>query len=97
MQFWRGRLIAFSMGNFLGYKAFGLGGVLSQSAVLQVTLKANGQFVSARLRPIRLNAVGVPVPGGYGISDIRTLSREDFGATAARISASGRITPPPAR
>jgi len=97
MQFWRGRLIAYSMGNFVGYKAFGLGGVLSQSAVLQVTLNAAGGFVAARLRPVRLNALGVPSPGGYGIADIRALSREDFGTTAARISAAGVITPPPGR
>jgi len=95
MQFWHGHLIAYSMGNFVGYRAFGLGGVLSQSAVLQVTLAANGRFVSGRLRPIQLSAIGVPSPGGYGIADMRVLSRQDFGATAARISASGIITPPP--
>ena len=95
MQFWHGRLIAYSMGNFVGYRAFGLGGVLSQSAVLQVSLTAGGRFVAARLRPVRLSAVGVPSPGGYGIADVRALSREDFGKTAARISAAGMITPPP--
>jgi len=95
MQFWHGRLIAYSMGNFVGYRAFGLGGVLSQSAVLQVTLTARGGFVAARLRPVQLSAVGVPSPGGHGIADVRALSREDFGRTAARISASGTITPPP--
>ncbi len=94
MQFWRGRLIAYSMGNFVGYRAFGLGGVLSQSAVLQVTLHGNGQFVSGRIRPVALNGSGVPYPGGYAISDIRTLSREDFGATAAHVSANGVITAP---
>jgi len=69
--------------------------VLSQTAVLQVTLKASGQFVSGRLRPVELSSVGVPSPGGYGIADIRALSRQDFGASAARISAAGVITPPP--
>ena len=95
MQFWHGRLIAYSMGNFVGYRAFALGGVLSQSAVLQVSLMASGRFVAARLRPVRLSAVGVPSPGGYGIAEIRALSREDFGRTAARISAAGMIIPPP--
>jgi hypothetical protein len=41
------------MGGGFAAGAFGLGGVLSQSAVLQVTLKASGQFVSGRLRPVR--------------------------------------------
>jgi hypothetical protein len=95
MQFWHRRLIAYSMGNFVGYRAFGLGGVLRQSAVLQVTLRADGQFVAARLRPAQLSAIGVPFPGGYGIASIRALSRADFGTTAARISAAGVITPPP--
>jgi hypothetical protein len=95
MQFYRGKLIAYSMGNFVGYRAFGLGGVLSLSAVLQVTLKGNGQFVSARIRPVTLSGTGVPYPGGWAVSDVRTLSLQDFGSTAARISASGAITPPP--
>ena len=94
MQFWHGRLIAYSMGNFVGYRAFGLGGVLSQSAVLQVTLRGNGQFVSGRIRPVELSGSGVPYPGGYALSDIRTLSQEDFGASAPHISATGVITPP---
>jgi hypothetical protein len=94
MQFWHGRLIAYSMGNFVGYRAFGLGGVLSQSAVLQVTLRGNGQYVSGRIRPVQLSGNGVPYPGGYAISDIRTLSQEDFGASAAHISESGVITAP---
>ncbi len=95
MQFWHGRLIAYSMGNFVGYRAFGLGGVLSQSAVLQVTLTASGGFVAAHLRPVKLSAIGIPSPGGYGIADVRALSRADFGTTAARISSSGAITPAP--
>ncbi len=94
MQFWHGRLIAYSMGNFVGYRAFGLGGVLSQSAVLQVTLRGNGQFVSGRIRPVELNGNGVPYPGGYAVSDIRALSQEDFGTTAPHISGTGVITPP---
>jgi poly-gamma-glutamate capsule biosynthesis protein CapA/YwtB (metallophosphatase superfamily) len=94
MQFWHGRLIAYSMGNFVGYRAFGLGGVLSQSAVLQVTLRGDGRFVSGRIRPVELSGNGVPYPGGYAISDIRTLSQQDFGASAAHISANGVITAP---
>lgn len=94
MQFWRGHLIAYSLGNFVGYKGFGLGGNLSTSGVIRVTLAANGRFVTGRFRPTELNADGVPYPGGDGISMVQSLSREDFGATAARISASGVITPP---
>jgi hypothetical protein len=96
IQFYRGHMIAYSLGNFVGYKGFGLGGNLSTSAVLQATLSGDGGFVSARLRPVELDGNGAPSPGGQGIPLVQTLSKEDFGATAARISASGVITPPPA-
>jgi hypothetical protein len=94
VQFYKGKMIDYSLGNFLGYRGFGLGGNLSTGAVLQATITAGGQFVTARLRPVELDGDGVPSPGGYGISLVKTVSGEDFGASAARISASGVIMPP---
>jgi len=94
IQFYRGRMIDYSLGNFVGYRGFALGGNLSTSAVLQATITAGGQFVTARLRPVKLDSDGVPSPGGYGISLVKTVSGEDFGSTAARISGSGVIAPP---
>jgi hypothetical protein len=96
IQFYRGHMIAYSLGNFVGYKGFGLGGNLSTSGVLQATLTANGGFVSARLRPVELDGSGVPSPGGEGIPLVKAVSEEDFGSAAARISDSGVITPPAA-
>ena len=63
MEVYRGRLIAYSMGNFGGYKVFGLGGVLSTSGVLQVTLSPDGRFRSGRFRPTQLVGSGTPAPG----------------------------------
>jgi len=94
MEAYRGRLIAHSLGNFGGYKVFGLGGVLSTSGVLRVTLESDGTFVSGRLRPTELVGAGTPAPGGDAISLVGGLSRADFGATAVRIGRSGRITLP---
>ena len=91
IQFYRGRMIAYSLGNFLGYRGFGLGGNLSTSAVLQATITADGRLVSARLRPVELDGNGVPSPGGRGIPLVQSVSRQDFGATAARISNAGVI------
>jgi hypothetical protein len=82
------------MGNFAGYKVFGLGGVLSTSGVLRVTLTREGTYVSGRLRPTELVGPGDPAPGGDAISLVGGLSRADFGASAARIGASGKITLP---
>lgn len=94
IQFYKGKMIDYSLGNFLGYKGFGLGGNLSTSAVLQATITASGRFVSARLRPVELDGDGVPSPGGSGIALVKSVSASDFGASAAQISADGQVTPP---
>ncbi|HLI01274.1 MAG TPA: CapA family protein [Acidimicrobiales bacterium] len=94
IQFYKGKMIDYSLGNFLGYRGFALGGNLSTSAVLQATVTASGRFVSARLRPVQLDRDGVPSPGGSGISLVKTVSTEDFGSSAAQISASGAVRPP---
>jgi Bacterial capsule synthesis protein PGA_cap len=93
MELYRGRLIAYSMGNFAGYAVFSLGGVLSTSGVLQVTLNPDGTFRSGRLRPTQLVGEGTPAPGGDGIDLVRSLSRQDFGTRAPRIDARGVIRP----
>ena len=93
IQFYKGKMIDYSLGNFVGYRGFALGGNLSTSAVLEATITAGGRFISARLRPVELDGDGVPSPGGYGISLVRTVSREDFGRSAARISANGVVRP----
>lgn len=94
MEFRDGRLIAYSLGNFMGWRTFGLGGPLSTSGVLQVTLRADGRWVSGRFRPTQLVSPGAPVPGGSGVSQIAALSRQDFGARAPRLLGDGTIRRP---
>jgi poly-gamma-glutamate capsule biosynthesis protein CapA/YwtB (metallophosphatase superfamily) len=94
IEFYKGHMIAYSLGNYLGYRGFGLGGNLSTSAVLQTTITAAGRFVTGRLRPMTLDGNGVPSPGGYGVSLVRTLSQQDFGRAGAHISTAGVISPP---
>ena len=96
MEFYRHRLIAYSLGNFAGYQDYSIGGVLGVSAILRVTLEGDGSFVAARLVPLRLIGAGQPEPdpSGAAIGMVRTLSREDFGARAPRISPQGTIAPP---
>jgi Bacterial capsule synthesis protein PGA_cap len=94
MQFYQGHLIAYSVGNFAGYGNFGTNGVLDLSVILHVTLTSGGRFEQARIYPIQFTGQGRPVPGGGAVSLVAQLSREDFGPSAARISAAGIITAP---
>ena len=96
MEIYRGRLIAYSLGNFAGYHNFGLDGVLADSAVLHVHLSAQGAFRSGRIASVRLVDAGMPEPdpAATGAQLIAELSRADFGARAVRVTPAGRITPP---
>ena len=92
LQFYKGHLIAYSLGNFAGYGNFSIHGNMTMSAILRVTLSSSGRFERARLYPVEFAGTGRPVPGGGAISFVGRLSAADFGASAARISPSGVIT-----
>jgi len=97
MQWYRGKLIAYSLGNFAGYYTLGLGGVTSDSAILHVTLRSDGSFAGGSVTPIRLAGAGIPAPdpSRTGIELINSLSRTDLGASGVRIGPADRIRPPP--
>lgn len=94
MEVYRGRLIAYSLGNFLGYRAFNVAGPLGESMVLRVTLGPKGALRRARILPVSLDRDGVPAPGGTAIATVRGLSQEDFPDSAPRIGDDGLVLPP---
>jgi poly-gamma-glutamate capsule biosynthesis protein CapA/YwtB (metallophosphatase superfamily) len=93
MEVYGGRLIAYSLGNFAGYHNFSLDGDLGVSAILRVTLDADGRARSGRLTSIRLAGAGQPEAdrSGAGARLVGELSSEDLGRRGARLSGSGRI------
>jgi Bacterial capsule synthesis protein PGA_cap len=93
MQDYHGRLIAYSLGNFLGYKNFGTGGTLSLSAILRVRLRGDGAFLAGTWVSLRLDSDALPHPDPSHASAhlVDQLSREDFGSSAAQVAAGGKI------
>ena len=93
---YRGRLIAYSLGNFVGYRTLAGGGVLSLSAILRVTLGARGQVLAARWSSMRLDQ-GLPRPDHSNASAklVRALSRQDFPSDHFDIRPDGRFRPSP--
>jgi poly-gamma-glutamate capsule biosynthesis protein CapA/YwtB (metallophosphatase superfamily) len=89
------RLIAYSLGNLAGWKNFSVAGAASVSALLRVRIGKAGAFRGGSLTPLRLVGAGVPVrdPARAAVSAVATVSREDFGAHAPRISAAGKLSP----
>jgi Bacterial capsule synthesis protein PGA_cap len=94
MEWYKRRLIAYSLGNFAGYKVFSLGGALSTSAILRVTLRGDGTFETGRLVPTRLVGSGLPAldPAETAHGVVRSLSRADFGRRAVKISSDGVLS-----
>jgi len=96
MEFYRGHLIAYSLGNFATYRGFNVAGPLGVTGVLQLEFSAERVLRTARLVPMKqLPQQGpAPDPHGSALDLIRRLSAEDFGATAATITELGEIFPP---
>jgi hypothetical protein len=92
MQFYRGRLIAYSLGDFASFWDFSTSGVLAHSGILRVTLSDTGAFRRARLVSVNLTTAGRAYLGGGSVSFVRTLSDDDFGSTSPRFSSTGLIT-----
>jgi hypothetical protein len=93
LERYHGRLIAYSLGNFVGYKNFGTGGTLSLSAILSVQLRGDGAFAGGTWTSLRLDGNALPHADSSNASArlVAQLSRDDFGAAAPRIAPDGAI------
>lgn len=95
VEVYRGRLIAYSLGNFVGYRQFGTqGGPGGTTALLDVSLAANGALVHARLHPGALDGEGAPSPDARGaaLDQVRELSALDFPETGVRVGPDGVLS-----
>ena len=93
MERYHGRLIAYSTGNFAGYKNFGTGGTLSLSAILRVHAARRRRLRRRHWVSLRLdgNALPHPDPSNASARLVAQLSREDFGVVrGARSPRTGR-------
>jgi hypothetical protein len=93
MERYHGRLIAYSLGNFVGYKNFGTGGTLSLSAILRVRLRGDGAFAGGTWTSLRLDRDALPHLDSSHASArlVAQLSRADFGSARARVAPDGVI------
>jgi hypothetical protein len=93
MECFHHALVAYSLGNFAGYRTLDTRGVLGLSGILGARFAEDGRFVEGRLWPLRLAQPGVPKLDrkGASIRLVRQLSRADFGARACRIDKTGAI------
>ena len=91
-----GHLIAYSLGNFIGYHTLSGGGVLNDSGIIRVTLSvATGRVTAARWIPVTLDG-GLPrrTRGDGDAPLVAQLSREDFPRSHFDVRPDGRFDLP---
>lgn len=94
VEIYKGKLIAYSLGNFLTYGLFNLKGPNGIGGILRVNLDLkNGQFLEGRLIPLKLVNGGIPVPDSHreGIYLLKELTHKNGYDFNARISDEGEI------
>jgi hypothetical protein len=96
MEFYRGHLIAYSLGNFATYRGFNLAGPLGVTGVLQLEFGGDRTLRAARLVPMKQLPRQGPHPDtdSTAVHLVRRLSIEDFGADGAVIGETGEILLP---
>ena len=93
MELYKGKMIAYSLGNFVGYRTLSTAGDLAKSLVLQVKLNSKGDFVSGKILPVMLDRQGLPYPDKQlnSVKLISKLTKSDFPNTDLAINRKGEI------
>jgi hypothetical protein len=95
IEVYKGRLIAYSLGNFTGYRQFGAGGgYTGTSVIVEAVLADNGVLVSAKLHPLALDKSSIPRldPAGLAFAHIGELSAADFPTSGVKVGDNGVLT-----
>jgi len=96
MEVLKGRLVAYSLGNFATYGGMNLAGPNGLTLVLEVRLAPDGTFLGGKIHPARQEKPGGPRldPAATIVPLVRRLSVEDFGPSAVRVGEDGTLSPP---
>lgn len=82
------------MGNFATYGMFSLKGPTALTAIFEVSLADDGEFLGGRIHAAKQVGRGIPVldSTGEAIKKLKFLSQSDFGPTAPNIADDGTIS-----
>jgi poly-gamma-glutamate capsule biosynthesis protein CapA/YwtB (metallophosphatase superfamily) len=95
VELYQGKLIAYSLGNFVGYETLSTVGTLGYSLILKAQMDADGNFVGGRIIPVALDGHGIPKLDDFfqSVVLIRNLTQSDFPQSPVRIDDMGYILP----
>jgi poly-gamma-glutamate capsule biosynthesis protein CapA/YwtB (metallophosphatase superfamily) len=93
MEIYKGKLIAYSLGNFATYGPFNLNAENGLSMVLEAHLAADGTFLRGKVYPVKQEKPGGPKmdPEMKILPVLRGLSNADFRQTAIVVGPQGEL------
>ena len=91
MEIYKGRLVAYSLGNFATYGWFKLIGLPGLTMILDVEIDGEGKFLNGKIHAGKQVDWGIPSfdKTGAAIRKVRQLSTADFGINAPVIAVDG--------
>lgn len=95
MERYKGRLIAYSLGNFATYYGISVAGIKGIAPILTATLDGNGAFVEGEIvSTIQLRPAGPGIDVKNRVLNLmRGLSIEDFGEPGLQFLPDGKLLP----
>ena len=96
MEIYKGKLIAYSLGNFATYGPFNLNAENGLTMVLEARLAADGSFLRGKAYAVKQEKPGGPKldPEMKILPVLRALSEADFKQTAIVVGPQGELWPP---
>jgi poly-gamma-glutamate capsule biosynthesis protein CapA/YwtB (metallophosphatase superfamily) len=94
MELYKGKLIAYSLGNFVGDGALSREGILANSIILEVTLNSKGDFIKGKIIPVKINPQGFPFYDNQfsAVKMIQNLVKSDFPESNLLIKDTGELS-----
>lgn len=94
IQLYKNKLIAYSLGNFMGYRTLVTTAQLGYSKILEIEVDPDGNFISGKIVPVHLDRQGIPSIDQYfrSVQLMRHLTESDFPQTPLGIETSGKIS-----
>jgi hypothetical protein len=95
MELYKGRLIAYSLGNFCTYRSVSVAGACGLSPMIKLCLTKNGRFLNGQIISFKQShELGLHRdPFNKALKRIKFLTETDFSNPGISISESGAITP----
>jgi poly-gamma-glutamate capsule biosynthesis protein CapA/YwtB (metallophosphatase superfamily) len=93
MEIYKGKIIAYSLGNFLGYRTLSTNAQTGDSMILEVKLNSAGDLVSSKIIPVRMDRQGIPhIDRSFQtVKLMRYLNNQAFPKNPVKINKKGEV------